>query len=92
MTPTLKLLRELIALPSVNPAFLPAGHARAGERKVAEFLAATAAKEGLEIEFQEVTKGRANLPTGRRQPAYPMSPHRASPASQPPGKFAPAPS
>jgi acetylornithine deacetylase/succinyl-diaminopimelate desuccinylase-like protein len=51
MTRTEKLLAELIALPSVNPAFLPPRHPRAGEKRVAEFLAATAVKAGLEIEF-----------------------------------------
>src|SRR5947199_2042370 len=35
------LLRELIALASVNPAFLAEGHARAGEQRVADFLAST---------------------------------------------------
>ena len=56
-----KLLRELIALPSVNPAFLPPGDSRAGEQRVADFLAATAARAGLEVEYQEVFHGRANL-------------------------------
>src|SRR5207244_1152659 len=60
-TPASKLLRELIALPSVNPAFLPTGDARAGEQRVADFLAATAARSGLDIEFREVFPGRANL-------------------------------
>jgi acetylornithine deacetylase/succinyl-diaminopimelate desuccinylase-like protein len=59
MTRTEKLLAELIALPSVNPAFAPAGHL-GGETLVAEFLAATAAKPGLAIEFQEIgAAGRA---------------------------------
>ena len=56
-----KLLRELIALPSVNPAFLPANDPHAGEKRVAEFLAAIAARGGLDIEFQEVFPQRANL-------------------------------
>jgi len=56
-----KLLRELIALPSVNPAFLPAKHPRAGEQRIGEFLAATAAKSGLDVEFQKVLPARANL-------------------------------
>ena len=43
MTNTEKLLRELIALPSVNPAFLPLDDSRAGEQSVADFLAAVAA-------------------------------------------------
>lgn len=61
MTPPDKLLRELIALPSVNPAFLPAGDSRAGERRVAEFLAATAARAGLDIDFHKVLPGRSNF-------------------------------
>jgi len=58
---TEKLLRELIALPSVNPAFLPARDPNAGEQRVAEFLAATAARAGLDVEFQRVLPGRSNL-------------------------------
>jgi succinyl-diaminopimelate desuccinylase len=61
MTPSQKLLRELIAIPSVNPAFIPANDARAGEQSLAAFLAATATRGGLEIEFQSVLPGRANL-------------------------------
>lgn len=58
MTRTEKLLAELIALPSINPAFAPAAGSPAssagplyGEQRVADFLAASAAKAGLEIEF-----------------------------------------
>ena len=54
MTRTEKLLAELIALPSVNPAFLPPRHPHAGEKRVADFLAAVAARAGLEVEFQKV--------------------------------------
>jgi acetylornithine deacetylase/succinyl-diaminopimelate desuccinylase-like protein len=61
MSKTEKLLRELIALPSVNPAFLPEQHPRAGEQRVGDFLAATAASAGLDVEFQPVTDGRSNL-------------------------------
>jgi acetylornithine deacetylase/succinyl-diaminopimelate desuccinylase family protein len=61
MTRTEKLLAELIALPSVNPAFLPPRHPHAGEKRVADFLAAIAAKAGLEIELQKVLPGRSNL-------------------------------
>ncbi len=56
-----KLLRELIALPSVNPAFLPPGDARGGEARVADFLAATAATGGLDIELHPVFPGRLNV-------------------------------
>lgn len=85
MTRTEKLLAELIALPSVNPAFATqsvVGTARRavqweaelppdaraarpylhyGEKRVADFLAATAARAGLEVEFQKVLPGRPNL-------------------------------
>ena len=80
MTKTDKLLRELIALPSVNPAFLPAKHPRAGEQRVAEFLAATAAQAGLDVEFQAVSPGRSNLlarlsPRGKVQQRLLLAPH-----------------
>ena len=61
MTRTEKLLAELIALPSVNPAFLPPRHPLAGEQRVADFLAATAASAGLEVAFKKVFPGRRNL-------------------------------
>src|SRR5271156_4352341 len=61
MTRTEKLLAELIALPSVNPAFLPPRHPHAGEKRVADFLATVAARAGLEVEFQKVLPGRSNL-------------------------------
>jgi acetylornithine deacetylase/succinyl-diaminopimelate desuccinylase-like protein len=67
MTRTEKLLAELIALPSVNPAFAPAGASAQparklyGEKNVADFLAATAASAGLEVAFQKVLPGRANV-------------------------------
>jgi len=61
MTKTEKLLRDLIALPSVNPAFLPDNEARTGERRVADFLAAAARPAGLDFEFQTVFPERANL-------------------------------
>ena len=68
MTRTEKLLAGLIALPSVNPAFAPSEGASArqsrhifGEKNVADFLAATAAKAGLDIEFQTVFSDRANV-------------------------------
>jgi acetylornithine deacetylase/succinyl-diaminopimelate desuccinylase-like protein len=61
MRPAEKLLRELIALPSVNPAFLPAGDARGGEARVADFLVATAAAGRLDINLHSVFPGRSNV-------------------------------
>jgi acetylornithine deacetylase/succinyl-diaminopimelate desuccinylase-like protein len=80
MTKTEKLLRELIALPSVNPAFLPAQDPHAGEQRVAEFLAATAAQGGLDVEFQAVSPGRSNLlarlsPRGKARQRLLLVPH-----------------
>lgn len=75
-----KLLRELTALPSVNPAFLPEGHPRAGERRVAEFLAATAAQGGLDVELKEALPGRPNLlatlsPSAAKRHRLLLAPH-----------------
>ncbi len=80
MTRTEQLLAELIALPSVNPAFLPPRHPNAGEKKVADFLAATAARAGLEVEFQKVLPSRANviarlLPRGKIKQTIFLAPH-----------------
>src|ERR1051326_7230734 len=61
MSQPTKLLRELIALPSVNPAFSPPNDPRTGEQRVADFLADTAARHGLEVELHEVCPGRSNL-------------------------------
>jgi len=80
MTKTQKLLCELIALPSVNNALLPVGHPRAGEQRVADFLAATMASAGLDVDLQKVFPGRSNLlarlsPTGKVTQRILLAPH-----------------
>ncbi|MBI5773466.1 MAG: M20 family metallopeptidase [Verrucomicrobia bacterium] len=80
MTQPVKLLRELIALPSVNPAFLAGHDALTGERHVADFLAFTADRAGLEIEFQKVFPSRPNLlarltPPGKITQRIVLAPH-----------------
>jgi acetylornithine deacetylase len=80
VTRTEKLLAELIALPSVNPAFLPPRHPSAGEKRVADFLAATAARAGLEVELQKVLPGRSNVivrlrPSGKIRQTILLAPH-----------------
>src|SRR5436190_15874336 len=80
MRATTKLLRELIALPSVNPAFLPDHDAYTGEKRMADFLSATAASAGLDVEFQEVYPQRANLivrytPVGNVRQRILLAPH-----------------
>jgi acetylornithine deacetylase/succinyl-diaminopimelate desuccinylase family protein len=61
MTAAEKLLRELIALPSVNPALLPPNDPRAGEKRVADFITSIAAAAKLEVEQREVLPGRSNV-------------------------------
>lgn len=85
MTRLEKLLSELIALPSVNPAFAAPdasapGRCNYGEKNAAEFLAATAARAGLEVEFQPVLPGRPNLivrllPPAKVRRAILLAPH-----------------
>jgi acetylornithine deacetylase/succinyl-diaminopimelate desuccinylase-like protein len=75
-----KLVRELIALPSVNPAFLPKNHPDAGEARVADFLAATARKSGLDVDLQKVFPGRCNVlarltPAGKTKHRILLAPH-----------------
>ena len=80
MTAPEKLLHELITLPSVNPSALPPHDPRAGELRVAEFLAASAASAGLDVELREVFPNRPNLmarltPTGRTRRRIVLAPH-----------------
>jgi succinyl-diaminopimelate desuccinylase len=87
MTRTEKLLAELIALPSVNPAFVPPGRASTrqarshyGEKPVADFLASLAARAGLDVELQPVLPGRPNViarlrPRGRVRQTILLTPH-----------------
>jgi acetylornithine deacetylase/succinyl-diaminopimelate desuccinylase-like protein len=89
-----KLACELIALPSVNPAFLPQNHPDAGEARVADFLAATAAKAGLDVELQKVLSGRRNvlarlLPSGAIQQRILLAPHTDTVAAFSPEQFTP---
>lgn len=61
MTPSEKLLRDLIAIPSVNPAFVPAGSPNTGEKRVADFLISQIRKAGLDVERQRVFPQRDNV-------------------------------
>jgi acetylornithine deacetylase/succinyl-diaminopimelate desuccinylase-like protein len=94
MSSVARLLRELIALPSVNPAVLPAGDPRAGEQRAAGFLAATAARAGLDVELTEVLAGRPNV-LARLTPARPierrilLAPHTDTVGGEADGMFDP---
>jgi len=75
-----QLLRDLIALPSVNAAFLPPGDPHAGEAKVADYLAKRAAKARLDVERQPVAPGSDNLivrlsPLGQARHRIVLAPH-----------------
>jgi acetylornithine deacetylase/succinyl-diaminopimelate desuccinylase-like protein len=80
MTKAEKLLRELIALPSVNPALVTGNPGRAGEQHVADFLASVAAQAGLDVSFQKVLPRRSNLlarlsPPGKVRQRILLVPH-----------------
>jgi acetylornithine deacetylase/succinyl-diaminopimelate desuccinylase-like protein len=80
LSPVAKLLRELVALPSVNPAFLPNDSKRTGEERVANHLIDLASKHGLEVSRQSVLPGRKNLfvrlkPLGKVKRRIILSPH-----------------
>ncbi|HUD48015.1 MAG TPA: M20/M25/M40 family metallo-hydrolase [Candidatus Baltobacteraceae bacterium] len=94
MTETEKLLGELVALPSVNPAFLPEGHRDAGEARVAEYLGAAARRAGLDVDFQKVAPGRSNViarltPAGRIKQRIVLAPHMDTVAPSSEGQFLP---
>lgn len=80
MSQVVKLLRDLIALPSVNNAFLPPDDPHAGEERVADYLKNRARKAGLEIETQATNSGRDNLivrlkPLGQATHRIILAPH-----------------
>src|SRR5947208_12844853 len=56
--PTINLLRDLIAIDSVNPALAPGGR---GEKQIAEAIAAELRTGGMDVETQEVAPGRSNV-------------------------------
>jgi acetylornithine deacetylase/succinyl-diaminopimelate desuccinylase family protein len=56
--PTLRLLRELVAIDSVNPTLVPGA---AGEREIAAAIAAELRGIGLDVEVEEIAPGRPNV-------------------------------
>ncbi len=80
MTNPQKMLRALIALPSVNPAFLPAGDRRAGEQRVAQWVASCASGAGLSVSQPSTACGRSNVlarlsPRGKVRHRILLAPH-----------------
>lgn len=58
MDPVIRLLRELVAIDSVNPSLVPGA---AGEGQVAEAVAAELRRIGLDVEMQDAAPGRPNV-------------------------------
>src|SRR5258708_24288797 len=58
MDPAITLLRELVAIDSVNPSLVPGA---AGEAQIAQTIAAHLRRIGLDVEVQEVVAGRPNV-------------------------------
>jgi acetylornithine deacetylase len=56
--PTLELLRDLIAIDSINPALVPGA---AGEKEIASAVAARLRSCGMDVEVTEVAPGRPNV-------------------------------
>ena len=58
MDPAVKLLRDLVAIDSVNPSLVPGA---AGERQIAEYIAAHLRAIGLDVEIHDAAPGRPNV-------------------------------
>jgi acetylornithine deacetylase len=56
--PAIKLLRELVAVNSVNPTLV---RGAAGEREIADVIAAEMRRGGLDVSIETVTHGRPNV-------------------------------
>ena len=58
MSEIIKLLRQLVAIDSINPDLVPGG---AGEEKIAHFIANWFEQAGLEVVWDEPSPGRPNV-------------------------------
>ncbi len=58
MDPAIRLLRELVAIDSVNPSLVPGA---AGEGAIAGALAAELRRIGLDVELHDAAPGRPNV-------------------------------
>jgi acetylornithine deacetylase len=56
--PSIKLLRELVAIDSVNPSLVPGA---SGEGAIGDVIAGQMRAAGLDVEFQDVLPGRRNV-------------------------------
>ena len=58
MDPAIRLLRDLVAINSVNPTLVPGAP---GEAAIADFVATDMRKNGLDVSFEPVAPGRPNV-------------------------------
>ena len=58
MDPAIRLLRELVAVNSVNPTLVPGAP---GEREIADLVAAEMRRSGLDVSIETVAPGRPNV-------------------------------
>ena len=58
MSEIIDLLRQLVAIDSINPDLVPGG---AGEERIARFIADWLANAGLEVVWEEPVPGRPNV-------------------------------
>src|SRR2546422_3249135 len=58
MSEIVELLRQLVAIDSINPDLVPGG---AGEEKIARFIAGWFHQSGLEVVWDEASPGRPNV-------------------------------
>jgi acetylornithine deacetylase len=58
MVPVIALLRDLVAIDSVNPSLVPGA---AGEAEIARAIAEYLRRAGLDVQVQEVAPGRPNI-------------------------------
>ena len=58
MDPAIRLLRDLVAINSVNPTLVPGAP---GERDIAEAVASGMRRAGLDVTIEDVAPGRPNV-------------------------------
>jgi len=58
MDPAIRLLRDLVAVNSVNPTLVPGAP---GEREIAQLIAHELRKSGLDVSIDEIADGRPNV-------------------------------
>ena len=58
MDPAVSVLRDLVAIPSVNPSLVPGA---AGEREIGDYVAARLRAVGMDVEVYDALPGRPNV-------------------------------